>query len=233
MPTTTTTPASTAKVDTVIEAMRSIQTEQDRWHLAEALLARIPSGTSGFEAIIDAAVAAGVSNGLKPTTLRLYRDTAVRWPSDQRVPNVSFSAHREAMVAKGGTAGAVKMLTDLSKTHGPEKVTVASVRRAIAVQQGKPVPSAKAAAKAKAVDIVADLVAGAPVMIAAITTTTDLDAVHAGLTKAISHTERLRAKAAAKAKAAKATKAPAAKKAASTTPKKASARKSTGDLRGL
>jgi hypothetical protein len=56
----------------VIDAMRSIQTESDRWKLAEALYAVIPQGVRGFNELIDAATAAGVAGGLKVNTLRLY-----------------------------------------------------------------------------------------------------------------------------------------------------------------
>src|SRR3954452_18562555 len=113
----------------VIEAMRSIQTEGDRWHLAEALRSQVPQGSTGFEEILDEAASAGVAGALKVNTLRLYRDTANRWPATERVPNVSFSAHREAMVLP--IEDAAKLLETLSTANGATKVTVASVRKTI------------------------------------------------------------------------------------------------------
>lgn len=224
----------TTGIVSVIDAMRSLQTEGDRWHLAEVLLAQVPTGYNGLPQIIDQATAAGVAGSLSVNTLRLYRDTAARWPADQRVANVSFSAHREAMVLPT-IAAAAKMLGDLAANLGPSKVTVASVRKAIAVQQGRPVPGSKPGSSTptsqRAVDVLADLIAGGPQLIAAIPATTEasvLDQLHAGLTKAISHVERLRAKAARKAaKSTTTPSTPAAVKAPRTNSKR------TGDLRGL
>jgi hypothetical protein len=228
----------------VIEAMRSIQTEGDRWHLAEALRSQVPQGSTGFEEILDEAASAGVAGALKVNTLRLYRDTANRWPATERVPNVSFSAHREAMVLES-TKAAAKMLADLSKNLGPHKVTVASVRKAIAIQRGNavPAPAAKAAASTNPAPneagIIPDLMKSGRYLIGAITpkdfTADELDQIGNGLTKVLAHVDRLRAKEAQKAQAA-------AKRQA--TPKKApaAARKRTpakpkadvkGDLRNI
>jgi hypothetical protein len=235
---TTTTPTPTD----VIEAMRSIHTESDRWRLAEALAARIPSGDKGLDEIVDAAAAAGVLGNLSKTTLRLYRDAANRWPAEKRVPNVSFSAHREAMVLDN-ISEAAKLLASLAKNS--DKVTVASVRRAVAVKRGTvPAEAAKAngSGKSPALDVLADLQAGAPQIIAAIgaaTTPAELDKLNAGLNKALAHVDRLRAKA-AKAATKRAAGRPAPKAA---TPRKAPAtkapakaatprRKAVGDLRG-
>src|SRR5262252_625828 len=132
MSTTTTTAPAANGYGEVIDAMRSIQTEGDRWHLAESLVALIPTGASGFDKIIDKATQEGVAGSLSANTLRLYRDTASRWSEDQRVPNVSFSAHREAMVLPT-IPQAAKMLNDLAKNVGPSKVTVAAVRKAVAI----------------------------------------------------------------------------------------------------
>jgi hypothetical protein len=234
-----TTPTTTPS--DVIEAMRSIQTESDRWRLAEALAARIPSGDKGLDEIVDAAAAAGVLGKLSKTTLRLYRDAANRWPADKRVANVSFSAHREAMVLDNINEAA-RMLGSLVKSSGgADKVTVASVRRAVAVKRGT-VPAEKATAngsaattKAPALDVLTDLQAGAPQLIAAIpnaTAPTELDRLHAGLSKALAHVERLQAKAAQaarkKAAAPKRTAPKAAARKAAATPR----RKAVGDLRG-
>jgi uncharacterized protein (DUF1778 family) len=217
----------------VIEAMRSIHTESDRWRLAEALCQEVPAGSQGFAEIIDEAKTAGVLGALKLQTLRLYRDTAVRWPADQRVPNVSFSAHREAMVMQDKAA---KMLTDLARSLGADKVTVASVRQAVAVQRGTAAktPAAKTAPKSPTFDVLADIMNGAHNIVAAIDQATltdqELDRLHAGLSAALSHVEKLRAKAARKAQMA-------AKKATSPAPaaprKRAATTKARGDLRGL
>lgn len=201
MPTTTTTTSQSA----VLDAMANLQTESDRWHLAEALWQQIPTGVQGFGEIVDAATAAGVAGQLSANTLRLYRDTAVRWPSAKRVAKVSFSAHREAMVIQP-LDDAVKMLEGLAKNLGPDKVTVASVRKAIAVQQGKPVPGTANGSKAKtqtSAEVLADLSKGGTELISTIgsaLSSDELDKIHAGLTKVIAHVERLRAKAARAAK---------------------------------
>src|SRR5215472_10648050 len=96
--------------DEVIEAMRSIHSESDRWHLAEALFKKIPSGLQGFQEIIDKASAEGVAGNLSVNTLRLYRDTASRWPANKRVADVSFSGHREVMALPGTVDGQAKLL---------------------------------------------------------------------------------------------------------------------------
>jgi hypothetical protein len=227
--------------DEVIDAMRSIQTEGDRWHLAESLAVLVPSGVSGFGDVIDKASKEGVVGKLSVTTLRLYRDTALRWPADKRVPNVGFSAHREAIRNIDNATEAARILRDVAKTQGASKVTVSAVRKAVAIKQGKAVATAPkpTATATKAVDVLRDLENGGSDLIAAISGGTDadtLDKLHSGLTKAIAHVERLRAKATQKAAAAKgkaqgtpresAAAKPAAKKAAATS-------KAQGDLRGL
>lgn len=216
MSTTTTT---TPNAPDVIEAMRSLQTEGDAWRLAEALLARVPVGdNSGFNEIMDEAAAAGVAGKLKATTLRLYRDAANRWPADKRIANVSFSAHREAMVLEN-TAEAVRLLEQLVKANGPGGVTVQSVRKAVAVKRGVVKPAAAtsgAAAKSgRAIDMLADVQTGAKQLIAAIGADTPEDELlklHNGLSKALAHVERLQARAAKRA-------ATAAKRAPRTAPK--------------
>jgi hypothetical protein len=232
----------------VLDAMRSIQSESDRWRLAEALVAVVPKGTLGFNEIMDRATKEGVAGKLSVNTLRLYRDAAVRWPSDKRVEAVSFSAHREAMVMED-IRSASKLLKDLAHQLGADKVTVAQVRKAIAVKQGKPVPGSKAnstpasAAVGNYGEVVADLRSGGAKLIAAVPADGDLDAIHAGLTKVIAHVEKMRA--AAARKAASAAKKQAGSKAPAKSPsdigKQAAAQKRTssrtaakrGDMRGL
>lgn len=237
--TATATPAPIPGGADVIDAMRSIQSEGDRWRLSDILLAEIPTGSAGFAEIIDAATAAGVAGNLSADTLRLYRDTANRWPEDKRVAGVSFSAHREVMVLDS-IAQRTKMLNDLSKNLGAGKVTVAAVRKAIAVQSGKApaAPASPNGPKAPGkVDALADALAGCPALIAATTAETDLDKLHAGLSKALAHVDRLRAKAnqkaAAKARTAAKTVSKNGAEPAPATPRKRAPRKVQGDLRGL
>lgn len=224
----------------VIDRMRDVQTEGDRWELAESLKVLIPTGSNGFAAIIDEATDEGVVGNLSANTLRLYRDTANRWPASKRVPNVSFSAHREAMVLPN-IDSAVKMLNDLVKTQGAGKVSVASVRKAVAIKQGKQ-PKAKAGTtqtSASGPNAAATLVdlekANGSELIKSIGNESDaakLDAYHASLTKVLAHVEKLRAKAARAAKpAAKASDKSAADKPA---PKPAAKTgEKAGDMRGL
>ena len=228
------TPISQAKsfsIDAVVNKMRDLHDENDRWQLAEELFRQIPTGTAGFEQIIAKANEEGVAGKLTVSTLRQYRDAVSRWPSDQRVKGVTFTAHREA-ANLGDTAKASKLLTGLVKAHGANGVTVTRVREAVRVAQNKPVrPTTRGANKAPAFDALADLKDGAKKLIASIGSDTDADALdklHAGLTKAIGHVERLRVKAARKAapKAAPVAK-QAAKAAANGTGRKA------GDMRGL
>src|SRR6185295_7327001 len=94
------------RLEVVLDAMNDVQTEGDRWHLAEQLLALVPQGSREFNVIVDKAAQKGVLGKMSATTLRLYRDTAIRWPASKRVKGVGFTAHRESMVL--GEAAAVK-----------------------------------------------------------------------------------------------------------------------------
>jgi hypothetical protein len=221
-----------AKLSSVIDAMREVQSESDRWALAESLRVLIPTGTKpqAFQAVIDEATQAGVAGKLKVNTLRLYRDTAARWPVKSRVAGVSFSAHREAMVmiaADGNTSKAERLLNDAVKAaNGADKVTVAQVRKAAALKQGRTTPaqqrgSATPTTTTKGMDVLNDLENGAPQLLAALASvdTSKLDKLHNGLSKALARVEQLRAKAqraksSAKAPAAKREPAPAAKQTA-------------------
>jgi hypothetical protein len=245
-------------MDAVLDAMRDIATEGEAWTLAERLLVLVPTGTSGFGDVIDKATKAGVAGKLSANTLRLYRDTANRWPADKRVANVSFSAHREAMVLPN-ISEAARMLSDLAKNGGPSKVTVGAVRRAVAVKQGKKPPAGRgnttpsgSSTGTTYANVLQDLQGtGGTAFIAAIPTTmssADLDKLHAGLNKVLGHVDRQRAKVARAAQAATAKRAavkdaPAAKVAPAPkkngngkTPvvsKSAPSKKGAGDLRGL
>jgi len=215
MPTATTTaPAgpSAAQLDDVIDAMRSINSEEDRWSLADALLVTNPPGTNDFDQVVEKAMAAGVLGNLSANTLRLYRDSAKNWPKAKRIAGVSFSAHREVEKLPTIDAG-VKLLEAVVKTvGGADKVTVAAVRKAVAIQQGKPAPTtpaARAAASAAATtlaDVLTDIRSGGQKLIQSIPGTTpsnELDELHSGLSKVLAHVEKLRAKASQKASAAK------------------------------
>jgi hypothetical protein len=218
-------------MDAVIDKIRNLHDEHDRWLLAEELCKQIPKGGVGFSAIIAKANEEGVAGKLKEKTLQLYRDTAIRWPADKRVKGVTFTAHREAM-AVGDAAKASKLLTGLVKQHGASKVTSTLVRDAVRTAQGKAKPVKKGKANTPTFDVLADVKHGASQLIAAIGSDTDADALdklHAGLTKAIAHVEKLRVKAARKAapKAAAPVAKQAAKKAATSNGRRA------GDMRGI
>jgi hypothetical protein len=197
----TSAPATKAATTDVIDAMRSIQTEDDLWTLADRLYAALPEGQTGFAAIIQEAADAGVDAGLSGNTLRAYRDTGRKWPVSRRIPNVSFSAHREAekLIAKDGPVKpAHDHLQSLVKQNGAAKVTVSMVRQSVKAAQGK-TPAGKAAnvkkTAAKTVSVLDDLRKGAPELIAAMTTATaDLDRIRKGLDKAALHVDRLVAK---------------------------------------
>ena len=240
--------ATPGSLNDVIDAMRSVQTEADRWTLAESLSVLIPSGEVGFQEIIDRATSEGLLGNFTVNTLRLYRDTAKRWAKDKRVADVSFSAHREAMSVKGDITTAARLLTQQVKAKGaPSKVTVSEVRKAVRIANGKaPAASARTsgptAAQTATMDVVADLKSGGKKLAAGIgpdTVVADLDSIHAGLSKVIAHVEKLRAKAQRKITTAKKA-AAAPSKASPTTTTKAPTKRATpqggrraGDLRGL
>jgi soluble cytochrome b562 len=229
-------------VSDVIDALQSIENENDRWHLAELLKVKVPNGDDGFDEIIAEAEAAGITKSLSVTTLRLYRDTAKRWPADKRIPGLNFSVHREVLpliAADGNTNVATRVLRDVERTAKKEheKVTVARVRAAVRIERKMPPPKTTDAAAKAAFDALHDLQHGAPKLIAAIGSGTDADALsklHDGLTKTLGHVDKLRARRAQKAAAKKTAAAPkpAAPKAAAPTAKKAPAKK-RGNLRGL
>jgi hypothetical protein len=202
----------------VIDALRSVETESERWQLADALAKKIPTGLKGFDEIIDAAKNAGVRGNLKPNTLRQYRDTAVRWPSADRIDNVSFTAHKEAQNA-GSLADSKRVLEGILRKNAKAgtAVTVAEVKAAIAAKKGKPTTKGPGqgkkgkgtttapVAQAKAAEIISDLVTNdGKLLIAAIpkdAPLAHLDKVIAGLKKVLGHAERLQMQAQNKANA--------------------------------
>lgn len=225
----------------VLDAIRDIASDQDGWRLADVLVATVPNGVKPFADLLKRAQDAGIAGKLKVDTLRLYRDTAKHWPADQRVPGVSFSAHREAERLNDVDA-AVKLLRDLAATSsGAANVTVTAVRSAVAVKRGhtpKPAnaprtttaPVAAAAGGSPWPIVLEDLRTGAPELCKALDKSgINLDALHGGLSKALAVVEARRSKAAAKARkqAAPASPAPAPATTASPQPDLA------GDIRGL
>jgi hypothetical protein len=229
----------------VLDAMRSLQSESDRWTLAEALKAAIPAGLNGFDDLMRKATDEGVGGKLTKSTLRQYRDTAVRWPAGKRVKGVSFSAHREAMRGFDGKSidGAVKLLERLARQQGSaSKVTTAEVRRAVQVLQGKPVTTQRGrndksagqpASGPQVSDALNDLKGGGSKLIAFIPASTDLNdltKLQRGLAAVATHVDKLRAKKAQKNKPAQP--AVAAKKTAKPAAA-ASSKGAAGDLRGL
>lgn len=236
----------------IIEAMRSVAVGSDHWRLGEALAVQIPAGQGGFDEIIEEAKAAGVDTGLSATTLRLYRDAALRWPADKRVPNVSFTAHREALPL-ADVAARRKLLIDMAAEMGASKVSAGKVKARVkeikAFQDGTATVSAtrKTPEEVAAIAMLADVLAGSPMLIKAIGTgkDLDLDKLHAGLNKALAKVDGLRAKANLRAQTAAkraTTAAPKATTTPKTTPKpkttprttpKASTTPKAGDLRSL
>jgi sensor histidine kinase regulating citrate/malate metabolism len=145
----------------------------------------------------------------------------------------------------GNIKEAQKMLVDMANSQGSDKVSVAKVRQAVAVKQGKVPPQRVAgnlvSAPKNAVVNLDDLRKGGKDLIAAIGVNrdeTELDELSAGLNKVLTYVERLRAKASKKAQSSvPATKTPAVKQ----QPKPngngngngGTTKKSPGDLRGL
>ena len=254
--------ATNGKMTSVIAAIRDITTEGDTWKLADALAVLIPQGEkqAAFQEIIDKAASEGIAGKLTWNTLRVYRDVSANWPQDKRLPTVSFSAHREILVAtnpandkypKGQPITLdekIKMLQQLEKSQGVGKVTVASVRKSIAVRAKKPIntkanpaPTPASAAQTSFASVLADIAAGAPKLIGAIPTTStagELDKYTAGFNSALTHIDSLRQKLARKQLAGKQTakQVPAAVKAAKpggAVKSAAAPSKKLGDLRGL
>jgi hypothetical protein len=177
----------------VLAAMRDLNTESDRWTLSDALLKLVPSGVQGFHEVNDAAAREGVTP-ISVHTQRLYRDTAKMWPAADRVANLSFSAHREA-VRNLSVADARRLLLDLQSAAGPTgKVTASAVRKAAAVAAGLPNPVANNKPSAATL-VLGDLAAGGKDMVAAVKKmpAADLDAVAQGLNAVLVALDKRRA----------------------------------------
>jgi hypothetical protein len=184
-------------VKDTLEAMRSVETEADRWVLCDALVKLVPEGERGFDVLWDRAISDKIlpakGGKLSKTTLKLYRNTGKLWPAKDRVPGVSFSGHREFEIVDASKRA--KMLKDLA-AQGP--VTIKTIRAAAAAATGKNLPAPKVAAApvmtGQVGDVLADLKAGGARLIKAITVQTSLEdllELKRGLNKVLGHVEAL------------------------------------------
>jgi hypothetical protein len=196
--------------DTVCDALRDVHDEASLWKLSDELVKVAPAGVAAVETVVAQAKVRGIPTK-SANTLRLYRDVAIRFPASERVANVTFSAHREAIVI-GDSKAARKLLEELAKQHGAEGVSVTTVKQAIGAATGKVTKPAtgKAAGKGTSYSEVAlDLCkANGKKFIAeldAMLTIADvtLDGLHVGLSAVPTEVETRRAKAARKAQIAK------------------------------
>ena len=242
-----------AAFDDVCDALRDVHDEASLWRLSDELVKIAPSGVQSVEDVVTQAKARGIPTK-STNTLRLYRDVAIRFPANERVPLVSFSAHREA-IAIGDVAKARKVLQELAAKHGPDGVTVTTVKKAIGAATGK--VSATPSPKAKGTsydDIAVDLSTGAKKFLGELDAMlgvqgVTLDGFHAGLSAVLAKVEDKRAKAArrkvtpkaapavdpSKSRAARHAREAASKAASKPSPNGAARKRSVkaGDLRGL
>lgn len=202
------TPSTTIKsFDTVCDALRDVHDEASLWRLSDELVKVAPAGVESVQKVVDQANARGIPTK-STNTLRLYRDVAIRFPASERVPLVTFSAHREA-IAVGDVKQAKAILEELSRKHGAANVSVTTVKQAIGAATGKvPVAPKSAAAKQQSgyADVAYDLSMGGKKFIAALDEIVGvrgvtLDGLHAGLTAVLVQVDSRRAKAARKAQA--------------------------------
>lgn len=246
---TATAPATSSMLDSVVAAIRDVHDEASLWHLSDELVKIAPSGVAAVQAVYDEAQRRGIPSK-SVNTLRLYRDVAIRFPASERVPLVSFSAHREA-IAIGNVGEAKKVLIELAAKHGPGGVSVTTVKQAIGARTGNvKANGSAAAAKAQAMwaDVAIDLSKGGSKFVSELdamvaTNGVTLDSLHAGLSKVLAEVESRRSKAARKAARAKQSPAAARKAAPKRHPRKAAAASASsgkaasngkaGDLRGL
>jgi hypothetical protein len=199
--------------DSVCDAIKDVHDEASLWHLSDEIIKIAPAGVEAVDRVVEQAKARGIPVK-SSNTLRLYRDVAIRFPATERVPLVSFSAHREALVL-GNSADARKLLLELVKQHTAEGVTVTTVKTAVGAKTGN-VKAPTAAGKGKAAtaaalshsDIALDLCQGGKKFISSLDAMlavngVSLDAMHTGLTAVLTELEVRRSKAARKASAAK------------------------------
>jgi hypothetical protein len=240
--------------DSVCQALAEVTDEASLWHLADELVKVAPRNEQ-VQAVVDEAHRRGIPTK-SANTLRLYRDVAKRFAKSDRVPLVSFSAHREALVI-GDPVAARKILLELVAKVGAAGVSVTTVKSAVQAATGN-VPAPKKAAATAAnptalpagiapswAAVMVDICTGGKDFIAAITPAlavrgVTLDGLAAGLTAVQSEIDSRRVKAARKAKAAaaasKPTPTPSAKRPApkpSTSKPKVAAGSKAGDLRDL
>ena len=203
---TTIAPASRkdAAFDTVCEAIKDVHDEASLWRLSDELVVIAPAGVQSVENVVAQAKARDIPTK-SVNTLRLYRDVAIRFPANERVAGVSFSAHREA-IAIGTTAEAVQVLDDLVKQHGAAGVTVTTVKAAVQAKSGKvSAPKQSVKPQSALADVARDLSNNAGKgfiseldALTAINGIT-LDGLHAGVSHLLAAIESKRARAARKA----------------------------------
>jgi hypothetical protein len=196
--------------DSVCDAIKDVHDEASLWRLSDEIVRVAPQGVKEVDRIVEQAKARDIPTK-STNTLRLYRDVAIRFPASERVPLVSFSAHREA-IAVGDAAKARAVLLDLVNKHGAAGVTVTTVKQAIGAATGN---VKKAAPKGQVVqstwaDVALDLVGGGKGLIKSLDDLCEikgvtLDGLQAGLTTVLAAVEAKRAKAAQRAARAKAT----------------------------
>jgi hypothetical protein len=198
--------------DSVCDAIREVHDEASLWRLSDELVKVAPYGVDAVKRVVVEAKSRGIPSK-SVNTLRLYRDVAARFPAADRVPLVSFSAHREA-IAVGDATEARRILLELSAKHGPEGVTVATVKAAIGAATGKVTPvrggSSSTGVTAATVQSLsyaefgADLSNGGKKFLAHLdgmlsVPNVSLDGLHAGLSTVLAEVESRRGKAARKA----------------------------------
>jgi DNA-binding protein len=189
----------------VFDAIRTVSMQGDRWELADALAS---ISNPDYDEIYNEAMEQDVPGAIKykPTTLRFYRATAIKWPTDQRVDGMTFNAHKVAEVLIDDKQGhtidtAINMLEKL-RDKGGQKVTIMDVRRAVASEQGKKLKEQATSKERSVIDALSDLKQGGKQLKASITgamSLSDLDALDEGLKKVAQHVLNLRGKAAQKA----------------------------------
>lgn len=199
-PSTSTDPAS--PFAPCIDAMRDISSEQAKWDLGDAIVAAIPDGSadSMWAELAQQADDAGVRGRMSGHTLRTYRDTASRWDKVDRIPGVSYSAHREVAHIKEPQRTQIlrDAIADPQGANGqPARVTVRAVRARVAgATSGKKAGPVTTATRTPAVIITADLATNNGGILAqeiasqAKADTVDLDALKAGIESVLTAVEK-------------------------------------------
>lgn len=95
--------------------------ESASWELAYALKAEVAPGMvkareQDFGPVLAAIKAAGFERSYQ--TVRQYRLVGVFWPEADRVPGVSFSAHKEAMAGAKDSKSAARLIREVIASNG-------------------------------------------------------------------------------------------------------------------